>query len=107
MVAWQLGNLYLLMAFMGIAVLHSTTETSVVRAYLFVLAVGDVGHVGLTAYGMGLNKLSRPVAWNAMTIGNVAFTLFLFVMRSLYFIGCFGPDRTAPSLAEKKEKKGQ
>lgn len=75
MVAWQLGNLYLLMALMGVAILHSTSEVKVVRAYLFVLAVGDVGHVGLTAYGVGWDKFARPHEWNAMTMGNITFTV--------------------------------
>ena len=73
--AWQLGNLYLLMAFVGLGVLMTTSEIKVVRAYLFALWLGDIGHVGFTCYGLGMNRLMSPSAWNGMTIGNVAFTV--------------------------------
>lgn len=75
MVAWQLGNLYLLMAFMGLAILNTTSEARVVRAYLFVLWLGDIGHVGFSAYGLGIERLSNVSQWNALTHGNVTFTV--------------------------------
>ncbi|KAJ3467159.1 hypothetical protein MRS44_004723 [Fusarium solani] len=74
-VAWQLGNLYLLLAFIGIAVLSTTSENKVVRAYLVALWLGDVGHIGFSCYGLGWGKLVRPVEWNAMAWGNIAMTL--------------------------------
>lgn len=75
MVAQQLGNLYLLMAIMGLAILHTTSEAKVVRAYLLALWLGDIGHVGFTVYGLGLDSAVRPLEWNAMTMGNVTFTV--------------------------------
>lgn len=75
MVAWQLGNLYLLMAMMGLAILNTTSEAKVVKAYLLVLWLGDIGHVGFTLYGLGLERLAQVSEWNAMTNGNVAFTV--------------------------------
>lgn len=75
--AWQLGNLYLLMAFMGIGILYTTSEAKVVRAYLTALWLGDIGHVGFSAYALGMERLQRPQDWNAMTRGNVAFTVRL------------------------------
>ena len=74
-VALQLGNLYLLMAFVGVAILYSTSEAKVVRRYLFALWLGDIGHVGLSAHSLGSERLKSPWEWNAVTQGNVAFTV--------------------------------
>ena len=118
--AWQLGNLYLLMAFVGLGVLMTSSEIKVVRAYLFALWLGDIGHVGFTCYGLGMNRLMDPSAWNGMTIGNVAFTvsqifhcygasysccftqIFLFTSRSAYFLGLFGSGRPAVTASKKR-----
>lgn len=74
-VALQLGNLYLLMAFIGLGILNTTSEVKVVKAYLFALWLGDIGHVGISAYALGVDRLLKPQDWNAMTQGNVAFTV--------------------------------
>ncbi|KAL6857993.1 hypothetical protein ACO1O0_005439 [Amphichorda felina] len=101
-VAWQLGNLYLLMAFMGLAILHTTSEAKVVKGYLFALWLGDIGHVGFSTYALGLEKLMKPLEWNAVTSGNIGFTIFLFMMRSAYFLGLFGQDRAAVPTSKKR-----
>ena len=74
-VAWQLGNLYLLMAFIGIAVYSSTTESKVVKNYLFALWLGDIGHVFFSCYGLGLQRSLSVADWNAMAWGNIAATV--------------------------------
>ncbi|PFH56825.1 hypothetical protein XA68_15950 [Ophiocordyceps unilateralis] len=94
--ALQLGNLYLLMSLVGVAVLFTTSELSVVRRYLVALWLGDIGHVVFSCRALGLDLLVRPSAWNAMAWGNIAATVFLFSMRSAYFLGVFGPDRPTP-----------
>ncbi|KAI9904075.1 hypothetical protein N3K66_000604 [Trichothecium roseum] len=99
--AWQLGNLYLLMAFMGVAILYGTSELKVVRNYLFVLWLGDIGHVGFSCYGMGMERLMRPREWNAIASGNITFTVFLFLMRSTYFLGFWGTSKAAVSSTKK------
>ncbi|KAF7559500.1 hypothetical protein G7046_g4672 [Stylonectria norvegica] len=73
-VAWQLGNLYLLLAFIGLAVLWTSSELKVVRAYLFALWLGDIGHVAFSCYGLGWDRVMDPAEWNAMAWGNVAMT---------------------------------
>lgn len=83
-VAWQLGNLYLLMAFMGVAILNTTSEVKVVKGYLFALWLGDIGHVGLSAYALGLEKLMKPLEWNALAGGNIAFTVSPSCSRGWY-----------------------
>jgi hypothetical protein len=75
MVTWQLGNLYLLLGFLGIAILSTTNEISVVRAYLIALWLGDIGHVGFSSYGLGWDLLMSPATWNATTWGNIAMTV--------------------------------
>lgn len=74
-VAQQLGNMYLLMCFTGLAVLMTTSELKVVKAYLVALLLGDVGHVAFTCLSMGRDRLMRPHEWNAMAWGNVGFTV--------------------------------
>ncbi|PHH85893.1 hypothetical protein CDD83_11033 [Cordyceps sp. RAO-2017] len=91
--ALQLGNLYLLMALVGLAVLLTTSEVKVVRRYLFALWLGDIGHVLFSCRGLGMDRLMRPAEWNAMAWGNIVMTVWLFSMRSAYFLGVFGPDK--------------
>lgn len=74
-VAQQLGNMYLLMCFTGLAVLMTTSELKVVKSYLVALWLGDVGHIAFTCLAMGQDKMMRPHEWNAMAWGNVGFTV--------------------------------
>ncbi|EKJ72071.1 hypothetical protein NXS19_005492 [Fusarium pseudograminearum] len=101
MVTWQLGNLYLLLGFLGIAILSTTNEISVVRAYLIALWLGDIGHVGFSYYGLGWDMSMSLMKWNAVTWGNIAMTLFLFFTRTAYFTGLFGTDHIKPFTSKK------
>ncbi|KAK7419528.1 hypothetical protein QQX98_003297 [Neonectria punicea] len=100
--ALELGNLYLLLAFIGLAVLNTTSEIKVVRSYLVALWLGDIGHILFSGYGLGKDILLSPADWNAMAWGNVAMTAFLLLTRSAYFLGLFGPDRVPAASAAKK-----
>jgi len=100
LLAWQLGNIYLLVGLLGLFVLNTTSELKVVKAYLLALWIGDIGHVGLTLYAMGPAASLDFASWNPIVWGNVAFTAFLFAMRSLYFAGAFG---NAKSITVKKD----
>ena len=73
--AWQLGNIYLLLAFIAVALFTSTTEIKVIRRYLVALALGDIGHIGWTAYGLGVERLNKPAEINLMTWANIAPTV--------------------------------
>jgi hypothetical protein len=99
LLAWQLGNAYLLFGLLGVFILNTTSELKVVRAYLFALWLGDIGHVGLTLYAMGWNGTIEVGAWNSVVWGNVGATTFLFAMRSLYFLGVF--DGSAKEVGDK------
>lgn len=73
--AQQLGNMYLLMCFVGLAVLTTTSEIKVVRSYLIALWLGDIGHLAFTCFALGLERVVQPQAWNATTWGNIGFTV--------------------------------
>jgi hypothetical protein len=60
---------------LGVAVLYTSTELNVVRNYLWALWVADLGHIGLTAYSLGLDRFIAVSEWNAMTWGNVGATV--------------------------------
>ncbi len=70
-------------------ILNTTTDTNTVNAYLWALWIGDLGHVGFTLYLMGLSEITDVGSWSATIWGNIGATLFLFVSRSLYFLGVF------------------
>jgi len=101
MVAYQLGNIYLLLAMVGIGVLYSTTEAKVARNYVVALWLADIGHVAVTAYVTPYEKLVDLSNWNAMAWGNIGATAFLFSIRMAYLLGLFGPDRVPLAAAKK------
>lgn len=76
-VAQQLGNAYGLLFMVGVAVLYTSTELKVVRNYLVALLIADIGHVGLTIVALGTEQFTAIGEWNAMTWGNVGFTVCL------------------------------
>ena len=88
--AYQLANVYGLMALLGAGVLYATSEPKVLRNYLVALAIGDVGHIYVTYLAMGPALFFDVGGWNALTWGNVGVTAFLFVNRLLYCLGVFG-----------------
>ncbi|KAL2114737.1 hypothetical protein VUR80DRAFT_47 [Thermomyces stellatus] len=102
LVAMQLGNLYLLLCMVGLAVLSSTSEIKVVRNYLVALWIADISHIALTWHALGHDNFVDVTGWNAMTWGNVGATATLFFTRTAYFLGVFGPDR--PALPSKKTR---
>lgn len=84
-VAQQLGNAYGLLFLVGVAVLYTSTELKVVRNYLVALLLADIGHVGLTIGALGTERFATVGEWNAMTWGNVGFTVCLEDTISLAF----------------------
>ena len=46
--ALQLGNVYGLLAMVGVSILYTTTEAKVVRNFLLACAIADVGHLYVT-----------------------------------------------------------
>ncbi|KAK5998731.1 hypothetical protein PT974_01113 [Cladobotryum mycophilum] len=72
--ALQLGNMYLLMFFVGVAVLYTTSEVKVVRNYLVAAWLADIGHIAFSCYGLGKERCLDPAGWNATTWGNIGAT---------------------------------
>ncbi|PYH44926.1 uncharacterized protein BP01DRAFT_341687 [Aspergillus saccharolyticus JOP 1030-1] len=91
--AYQLGNLYGLLALLGVGILTTSTEPQVIRNYLLALLVADVGHIYATGWGMGWERFQDIAGWNILTWGNVAVTAFLGVNRILFLLGWFGSCR--------------
>lgn len=81
MVALQLGNIYLLLAMVGIAVLYTTTEAAVVRNYVVALWLADIGHVAVTCYIMEYDRMVDVASWNAMAWGNIGATVSMLSFR--------------------------
>ena len=102
MVMQQLGNLYLLLALVSVAVLYTTSEPKVVRNYLIALALADVGHIYITYLGLGQAIFFNIARWNSMTWGNVGVTSFLLLNRLCCFLGLFGSIK-----APRPDKKSQ
>ncbi|KAI8627829.1 hypothetical protein F5Y19DRAFT_156419 [Xylariaceae sp. FL1651] len=102
LIALQLGNAYGLLFLVGVAVLYTTTELRVVRNYLVALLIADITHVGLTCWGLGYERTINVAGWNAVTWGNVGFTVFLGLTRTTYLLGLFGPSYKT-SKGSKKE----
>ena len=73
--AQQLGNAYGLLFMVGVAVLYSTSELRVVKSYLVALWIADISHVLLTCFALGYDGFMAVGEWNAMTWGNVGFTV--------------------------------
>lgn len=92
--AFQLGNLYMLIALIGIFVLNTTTESRVVRGFIWACWIADIGHVGATALVMQGPDLMDIGNWNAMAWGNIGATTALFIVRSLYLAGFLGSDKS-------------
>ncbi|GAP90188.1 hypothetical protein SAMD00023353_4200300 [Rosellinia necatrix] len=101
LVALQLGNAYGLLFLVGVAVLYTTSELRVIRNYLVALLIADSTHVGLTCWGLGYERAVDIAGWNAVTWGNVGFTVFLGLTRTAYLLGLFGPDKTAQASKKK------
>lgn len=75
LVALQLGNIYLLLAMVGVAVLYSTREAKVVKNYLIALWLADIGHLAVTYHVLGWERVVDIAQWNAMTFGNIGATV--------------------------------
>ncbi|KAL4884730.1 hypothetical protein BJY04DRAFT_169854 [Aspergillus karnatakaensis] len=100
--AYQLSNVYGLLALVGMGVLNATSEPKVLRNYLIALAIADVGHIYVTHLAMGPELFFDLRGWNVLTWGNVGVTGFLLVNRLLYFLGVFGHAQSASGDSKKR-----
>ncbi|OOF98629.1 hypothetical protein ASPCADRAFT_127263 [Aspergillus carbonarius ITEM 5010] len=108
--AYQLSNIYFLLALLGISLIHSTSEPTMVRNYLVCLAVADLTHIAAVGWGMGMERFLNTGEWNALTWGNVGVTGMLFVFRVVVLRGglggiSYGGLRLRKEEKEEKKKK--
>lgn len=120
LVALQLGNTYGLVFLIASAVLYTTSEIKVVRNYLVACWLADISHVYVCYHVLGWARFVDVASWNSMTWGNVGATVshlfmclwcgsedreslnsdmnqtMLFLTRTAYLLGVFGPDAPAP-----------
>ncbi|BCS05004.1 uncharacterized protein AKAW2_80805S [Aspergillus luchuensis] len=101
--AYQLSNIYFLLALLGVALIHSTSEPKVLRNYLVCLAVADLTHILAAGWSMGWERFVDVAEWNALTWGNVGVTAALFGSRMVVLGGGFG----GVGGGEKVKRKGQ
>jgi hypothetical protein len=102
LVGLQLGNIYLLMAFIGIAVLYSTNDVRLVKRYIFALLLGDVGHLAVTYHILGHEKYLDVKNWNSLAWGNIGVTAFLLLTRTAYLLGLLGVSSKTTTGAGRK-----
>ncbi|RKK12491.1 hypothetical protein BFJ63_vAg10978 [Fusarium oxysporum f. sp. narcissi] len=88
-ITYQLGNLFLLVAIFGLSIMNSASDPAVISTYLSALWWGDLGHIGVTAWGMGSQRLLNVREWTLINWTTMGFPVFLFTMRNLYFFGAF------------------
>lgn len=93
--AHQLGNMYLGMCLVGLALFWTTSEARVVRNYLIALLIADAGHVGFTWYGLGSDRFMDVSRWNAMAWGNLGATVRTFPLSLTLMILSFLPLSSA------------
>ena len=67
--------MYFLAFLVGVGVLYSSSEIRVVKNYLIALWVADLGHMMITAEGLGWEGTMDVRGWNAMTWGNLGVTV--------------------------------
>ncbi|CAO2658276.1 Nn.00g059990.m01.CDS01 [Neocucurbitaria sp. VM-36] len=91
--AYSLGSVFLLFAFLNILCTVVTRDVTVTKYYLAILACGDVGHLYANYKGMGPHVFWNFSNYNEFMIGNVWITVFLWVNRIATLAGVFGRVR--------------
>ena len=76
----------------GIAIICCwTPHADIVRLYLFVVAVADIGHVWSHYRSMGDEFFWDFAQWNDLIWGSVGVSVFLNINRWATLFGLFGP----------------
>ena len=104
-VTLQLGNAYLLLCLIGVAVLYTPgVPKTLVRNYLIALAVGDVGHLAVTGWSMGVKGVMNVGGWSSVAWGNIGITVGLLMVR-LAWLGNWFQERE--DVARRQEQKSR
>lgn len=84
-----MGNIFILLAFLAI-ICSWTNHPEIIKRYLLVVAVADLGHCYATYRAVGSEYFFNIGGWNDMIWGNVGVSLFLHVNRLATVSGVFG-----------------
>ncbi|KAF2712405.1 hypothetical protein K504DRAFT_499505 [Pleomassaria siparia CBS 279.74] len=84
------ANIYLLLGAVAVICTAVTKEARVAKAYIFAVALGDLGHIYSSYAVMGPEIFWDFNKYNDMMWGNIGFSLFLHVNRVLTLAGLFG-----------------
>lgn len=71
----QLGNVFLLLMLISVAVTWTSTEPKVLRNYVIGLWVADIGHIWITMYALGIEGAFDITSWNSAAWGNIGITV--------------------------------
>ena len=88
-ITYQLGNVFGLLA--GLAVVCCFMgNAAVIRGYLTVVAIADLGHIYSSYLGMGEKYFLDLNSWNQMAWANIGVSAFLCFNRVATVLGFFG-----------------
>jgi hypothetical protein len=97
----QLGNCYMLVGLMVSFVFRAVgnvcsndtiAQERIIGATLSAMAITDVTHILSSFIYLPPEIRLNVASWNAITHGNITFTLFIFCVRMAWFLG-IGRDR--------------
>ena len=77
-------------------------SAKLVRNYIVALAVGDVGHLAVTGWGMGVKGMLDVGGWSSVAWGNMGITGGLLAVRLAWLGGWFGESETVVRRQEQK-----
>jgi hypothetical protein len=87
---YSLGNAYIVLGLMAILALFISREPRVAKWYLFMVALGDAGHLYASYRAMGKDAFWDFEHYTDVMWGNVVFGVFLCSNRLLTLSGFFG-----------------
>lgn len=88
--SYTLGNIFLILAAVAVLCTAITRNARVAKYYLFIIALGDLGHIYASYRVMGKETFLNFNEYNDMMWGNIGFSAFLHVNRGATLVGLFG-----------------
>ncbi|KAF2865934.1 hypothetical protein BDV95DRAFT_612176 [Massariosphaeria phaeospora] len=88
--SYTLSNIFLVLAALAILCTVVTRDARVAKAYLLIIACGDLGHIYSSYKVMGPDVFWNFGGYNDMMWGNIGVSAFLHVNRVATLLGVFG-----------------
>lgn len=86
----SIANMFLVQALISLLFTVVAREPRLTKYYLVLASFGDLGHIWASYSGMPSEVFWDFGAYNDMMVGNVLFSVFLWVMRMGTLSGVFG-----------------